>query len=203
MSATPFTIEDAKAANFSVVEEATKGRQAVHDVVVAMQANRRAGTACTKTRGKVRGSNRKLWRQKGTGRARVGDRRSPIWVGGGVAHGPIPHSYAKSVNKQTKRLAFRKALSERILAGDVHVADAFAVGDGKTKSFVKELAGLHGTPKVLIIAAAFDDKTYLAARNVGTALLMTASEVNVEQLLRYDGIIIARDAFDTLAARTA
>ncbi|MEZ5327709.1 MAG: 50S ribosomal protein L4 [Verrucomicrobiales bacterium] len=201
MSATAFTIESAKIASFRVIED-DKGGQAVHDMVTAMRANRRSGTACTKTRTEVAGSGKKPWRQKGTGRARAGRITSPIWRGGGITFGPRPRSYAKSVNKRTKQLAFSKALSERILAGDVLTSDSFAIADGKTKSFVNEMSALGMPAKTLIISAAFDEKTYLAGRNVQKTLLMTAAEVNTEHLLYFDKIIITSDALQTLAART-
>src|ERR1700761_739783 len=94
------TIEEAKQANLNLVEEGSKGRQALHNAVVAYRANRRSGTACTKTRGEVAGRGKKLWKQKGTGRARMGSRRSPIWVGGGVVFGPRPRDYSKTIPKK-------------------------------------------------------------------------------------------------------
>src|ERR1043165_7727112 len=117
-TATILTVEAAKAANIPVVENG-KYTQVVHDTVVAYQANRRSGTACTKTKATVNLSGAKPWRQKGTGRARAGYKASPVWVGGGVVFGPKPRSYSKKVNHKVKRIALRKALSERIKAGDV------------------------------------------------------------------------------------
>src|SRR6202012_847024 len=107
---------------FALIEDG-KGSQAVHDTVVAYQAAQRSGTACTKTVGDVAGTNKKPWRQKGTGRARAGSFRSPLWAGGGVVFGPKPRDFGKKVSKKTKQLALRKALSERIKAGDVVVVD--------------------------------------------------------------------------------
>ena len=202
MASSVLTLESAKAANISVVEN-SRYTQTVHDVVVAMRANRRSGTACTKTRGEVRGSNKKLYRQKGTGNARAGERRSPTRVGGGVAHGPKPRDYSKKVSKKTKRIAFRKALSERIKMADVLTIPGFSVADGKTKSFIAALNAIVVSPKVLIIAAAFDEPTYLAGRNYSGALLMTANEVNTEHLLNYRKIIVTADALETLSRRTA
>src|SRR6478735_9653623 len=118
MSVKTFTAEDAQAANLVLVG-AEKGRQAVHDLVVAYRANRRSGSACTKTRGEVSGNNRKIYKQKGTGGARHGDKRAPIFVGGGVVFGPRPRDYSKKVPKTTRRLALLAALSARINAGDV------------------------------------------------------------------------------------
>lgn len=202
MAAQVLTLDGAKAANISVVENG-RGTQAVHDAVTAMRANARSGTACTKTRGEVSGSNKKLYKQKGTGNARCGERRSPTRVGGGTAHGPKIRDYSKKVSRKTRKLAFSKALSERIKAADVLTVNSFAVSDGKTSSFVRELAALAPGTKVLIIAAAFDGMTFRAARNHSHSLLMTADEVNTQQLLRYNKIVITADAMETLARRTA
>ena len=202
MAASVLTLDSAKNANIRVIENG-RGTQAVHDAVVAMRANRRSGTAKTKTRGEVAGSNKKMYRQKGTGNARMGEKRTPVRVGGGTAHGPKPRDYSKKVSKKTRKLAFAKALSERIKAGDVLSIAAFSVADGRTASFKKHLATLTESTKVMIIAAAFDESTYLAARNFAPTLLMTADEANTEQLLRYDKIIVTADAMETLARRTA
>src|SRR5262245_42185857 len=115
--------------------EGGKGTQAVHDVVVAYQAAQRSGTACTKNVGEVAGSNKKPWRQKGTGRARAGSFQSPLWVGGGVVFGPKPRDFSKKVSRKTKQLALRKALSERLSAGDVLVVDDLKLESAKTKEF--------------------------------------------------------------------
>lgn len=203
MAAQVLTLDGAKAAKISVIENG-RGTQAVHDAVTAMRANARSGTACTKTRGEVAGSNKKIYRQKGTGNARAGEKRTPTRVGGGTAHGPKPRDYSKKVSRKTRKLAFSKALSERIKAGDVLTINAFGIKDGKTSSFIKEISTLAPqTPKVLIIAAAFDEVTYRAARNHGAALLMTADEANTQQLLKYRKIIITADAMETIARRTA
>ena len=202
MAATVLTIDSAKSANIRVIENG-RGTQAVHDAVVAMRANRRSGTAKTKTRGEVAGSNRMMYKQKGTGNARMGEKRTPVRVGGGTAHGPKIRDYSKKVSKKTKKLAFAKALSERIKTGDVLSIPEFSVKDGKTASFIKQLAALTDSTKVMIIAAAFDGTTYLAARNFGKALLMTADEANTEQVLHYDKIIVTADAMETISRRTA
>ena len=202
MAATVLTIDSAKSANIRVIENG-RGTQAVHDAVVAMRANRRSGTAKTKTRGEVSGSNKKMYKQKGTGNARMGEKRTPVRVGGGTAHGPKIRDYSKKVSKKTKKLAFAKALSERIKTGDVLSIPEFSVKDGKTASFIKQLASLTDSTKVMIIAAAFDGTTYLAARNFGKALLMTADEANTEQVLHYDKIIVTADAMETISRRTA
>src|SRR6266568_4594711 len=120
---------------FALIENG-KGTQAVHDAVVGYLANQRMGTACTKNVGEVAGSNKKPWRQKGTGRARAGSFQSPLWVGGGVVFGPKPRDFSKKVNNTTKRLSLRKALGERLKAGDVTIVDTFTFAAPKTKDFV-------------------------------------------------------------------
>ena len=202
MSATVFTAEEAQKAKIELITDSEKGRQAVHDVVVAMRANRRAGTASTKTKGEVALSGAKPWRQKGTGRARAGDKASPIWVGGGVVFGPRPRSYAKNTPKKVKVLAFRKALSERILAGDVLLVEAFAVKEAKTKNFVSLISETaKDARKTLVIGVGFDENTYLAGRNVQNALLVRAADVNTEQLLGFDKIVVTKEALATLSER--
>ena len=202
MSATVLTADAAKAANITLIEGG-RGTQAVHDVVVAMRAARRSGSANSKTKAEVNLSGAKPWRQKGTGRARAGYKSSPIWRGGGVVFGPKPRDYTKKVSKTVRRLAFQKALSERIQAGDVLTVDAFAVKESKTKSFLGLLKELTDAKKVLLISDSFDDNTYKAARNVKPVLLATAADVNTEQLLAFDKILITGKALEQLAGRTA
>lgn len=202
MGATVLTLDAAKKANIAVIENG-KGTQAVHDVVVALRAARRSGSANTKTKAEVNLSGAKPWRQKGTGRARAGYKSSPVWTGGGVVFGPKPRDYSKKVSKSVRQLALRKALSSRIAAGDVLVVNDFAVGEPKTKKFLAALQAVTPEQKVLIISRAFDDKTYLAARNVQPTLLMTAAEVNTEQLLAFRKIVITNDALGQLAERTS
>src|SRR5205809_1894266 len=124
MSAKVLTKAAAQEAKIDVIENG-RYTQAVHDTVVALRAGRRSGSANTKTKAEVNLSGAKPWRQKGTGRARAGYKSSPVWVGGGVVFGPKPRDYSKKVNKKVRRLAFRKALTERINAGDVLTVDKF------------------------------------------------------------------------------
>src|SRR2546425_133239 len=163
MSAKVLTVEDAKAAKFELIENG-RGTQAVHDAVVAMRAARRTGSASTKTKATVNLSGSKPWRQKGTGRARAGYASSPVWVGGGVVFGPHPRDYSKKISKTTKRLAFRKAISSRILAGDVLTVDGFQVKEPKTKQFLALVKSATPAEKVLIVSDKFDENTYKAAR---------------------------------------
>src|SRR5712691_12630311 len=123
--------------------EGGKGTQAVHDAVVAYNANQRMGTACTKNVGEVAGSNKKPWRQKGTGRARAGSFASPLWRGGGVVFGPKPRDFRKKLSKSTKQLALRKALTERLKSGDVLVLDELKLASPKTRDFIEVLNQLE------------------------------------------------------------
>ena len=201
MSATILTADAAKKAKLELITDG-KGTQAVHDVVVAMRANRRSGTASVKTKATVNLSGKKPWKQKGTGRARAGYASSPVWSGGGVVHGPHPRSYAKKTPKAVKKLAFRKALSARVLSGDVLVVDSFEIKEGKTKAFVNLIKGLAGdVRRTLVVSVSFSENTFLAARNVAGDLLMTAAEVNTENLLAFDKIIITKDALEALGNR--
>src|ERR671922_607636 len=148
MSAKVLTKAAAKEAKLEIIEDG-RGTQAVHHTVVAMRAARRSGSANTKTKAEVDLSGAKPWRQKGTGRARAGYKSSPIWRGGGVVFGPKPRDYSKKVPKSVRRLAFRKALSERISAGDVLTIDKFVVPQLKTKAFVSLLKRAIDAPRVL------------------------------------------------------
>src|SRR5437763_10681582 len=182
MSAKVLTKAAAKEAKIDIIEDG-RGTQAVHDVVVAMRAARRSGSANTKTKAEVDLSGAKPWRQKGTGRARAGYKSSPIWRGGGVVFGPKPRDYSKRTSKSLRRLAFQKALSERIKDGDVLVMDVFAVSEIKTRMFIELVRKQTDARKVLLISDAFDEKTSISARNVKPVKLAKDSDVNAEELL--------------------
>ncbi len=182
--------------------EKGKGVQAVHDAVVAYLANQRAGTASTLRKGAVAGSNRKPWRQKGTGRARAGYRQSPIWRGGGVAFGPHPRSFRRGLTKGTARLAFRRAFSDRVEQGSVRVIDeAPGLAEPKTRLLVDwmQRQGVNGP--ALLICERIADPIRLAARNVPGMELVTAGHVNTYQILRYPAIMVLREAMPTLNKR--
>ena len=201
MSAKVLTKAAAKEAKIEIIEGG-RGTQAVHDAVVAMRAARRSGSANTKTKAEVDLSGAKPWRQKGTGRARAGYKSSPIWRGGGVVFGPKPRDYSKKISKSVRRLAFRKALSDRINAGDVLTIDNFAVPELKTKAFLALLKKQIDARKVLLISDAFDQTTFKSARNVKPVKLATASDVNTEQLLAFEKILVTHKALEQLAERT-
>ena len=200
MSAKVLTKAAAKEAKIEIIEDG-RGTQVVHDTVVAMSAARRSGSANTKTKAQVNLSGAKPWRQKGTGRARAGYKSSPIWRGGGVVFGPKPRDYSKKISKSVRRLAFRKALSERINAGDVLTIDKFVVPELKTKSFLELLKKQTDARKVLLISDAFDQTTFKSARNVELVKLATASDVNTEQLLAFEKILVTDKALERLAER--
>jgi large subunit ribosomal protein L4 len=186
---------------FELVENG-KGTQAVHDAVVAYQAAQRMGTACTKNAGEVNGTNKKPWRQKGTGRARAGSFQSPLWRGGGVVFGPKPRDFAKKVNAKTKQLALRKALSERLKAGDVLVVDDFKLGSPKTKEFVGVLSALDvdgGT--ALVVAQETDKNLSLASRNVPNVVVTNSESLNTYDVLRSDKLVFTKGAFEKVEAR--
>lgn len=203
MPATILSADTAKAANIQLTE-GYKGSQALNDAVVAYRANRRQSNAHTKNRSEVSGSGKKLWNQKGTGNARMGSKRSPIWSGGGVVFGPRNTTvYAKKLPKSTKKLALRAALTARILDGEVLTTASFAIADGKTKSFIAAINGLTTAKKVLLIGKGFDEVTFRAARNVQNVQLISADDVNAEHLLLYPSVVVTGDALETLAKRTA
>ncbi|ODU23204.1 MAG: 50S ribosomal protein L4 [Verrucomicrobia bacterium SCN 57-15] len=181
--------------------EASKGTQAVHDVVVAYMAAQRSGTACTKTMGEVAGSGKKPWRQKGTGRARAGSFASPLWRGGGVVFGPKPRDFSKKVTKKTRQLALRKAFTERVNAGDVVVIDEIKLDTPKTKTFVNLLRGLEADKGALIVADSGNDNLTRASRNVESVELTSSSNLNTYQLLRYNKVLITRSAMEALDQR--
>ncbi|HPA20299.1 MAG TPA: 50S ribosomal protein L4 [Verrucomicrobiae bacterium] len=201
MSAKVLTPESAKAALKVELIVGQKGSHAVHDVVVAMRANRRAGTACAKQRGEVAGTGSKPWRQKGTGRARSGQVRSPLWRKGGVVFGPRPRDYSKTTTKAIRRLALRKALSERIGAGEVAVVESMALESHKTKGFLGWLKQNDVDGSVLIVDTGRDPKMILASRNVPGTRLKTADEVNTEDVLRYDRILVTAAALERIGER--
>src|SRR5262245_20545032 len=185
---------------FELIEDG-RGTQAVHDTVVAYQAAQRMGTACTKTVGEVAGTNKKPWRQKGTGRARAGSFRSPLWAGGGVVFGPKPRSFAKKVNARTKQLALRKALSERLKAGDVVVVDDIKLSSPKTKEFLGVIGALELKGSTLVVATGADKNLTLASRNVPNVALATSETLNTYDVLRPSKLLFTKSAFEKVADR--
>jgi len=187
---------------FPVIEDG-RGTQAVHDAVVAYMAAQRSGTACAKTKGEVVGSGKKPWRQKGTGRARAGMVRSPLWRKGGVVFGPRPRDFGKKVNKTTRQLALRKALSERIKAGEVMIVDDFKLETHKTKDLLGVLAALKVEGTALVVSAEINRNLLLASRNIQDVDATTSDTLNTYQVLRFDRIVFTRSAFEKVEQRLA
>jgi large subunit ribosomal protein L4 len=185
---------------FPLVEDG-KGTQAVHDAVVAHQAAQRSGTACTKNVGEVAGTNKKPWRQKGTGRARAGSFRSPLWAGGGVVFGPRPRDFAKKISKKTRSLALRKALSERLKAGDVVVVDDLKLETHKTKEFIGVISALELKGTTLVISSGIDKNLTLASRNLEKVALATSDSLNTYDVLRPDKLLFTKSAFEKVSDR--
>ena len=185
---------------FEVIED-DKGNQAVHDVVVAHMAAQRSGTAKTKDRGEVSGTGKKPWRQKGTGRARTGSRRTNIFTGGGVVHGPHPRDLSKKVNAKTRQLALRRALSERIKDGEVIVVENLKLESHKTKDLHVQIEALAPKGTVLLVTGEADGNLSLAARNIPLVQLVEADCLNTYEVLRPDVIIISKDGLEKVVAR--
>lgn len=187
--------------------EFEKGEQAVHESVVAFLASLRAGSASTKTRSEKRGGGKKPWRQKGTGNARSGSSRSPIWTGGGVAFGPKPRKYDKNVNKKVRRLAVRRALAERINADELIVVDEFAFEKPSTKAAVAFLEAVNAADRPVVILSDDLSVDFTAAetaeksfRNVA-ALVVGASEANAYDVLSGKKVIITKAALEQIGQR--
>ncbi len=181
--------------------EGDKGLQAVKEVIVAINANNRQGTHSTKTRGEVRGGGKKPWRQKGTGRARAGSIRSPLWSGGGVVFGPKPRDYSKKINGKVKQLAFSRALFDRAVAGEIAVIDGFVATDAKTKAMNLVVTRIAPKGRVLLVDSGFAAETTRASRNIGRVSLQEAAKLNTLDLAQYKKIIVSTKALEAIIAR--
>lgn len=201
-----FDCQGVETGEYSLPEECLelqKGEQAVHETVVAFLAEQRAGTACTKTRGKVRGGGAKPFRQKGLGRARAGSIRSPLWTGGGTIFGPQPRDFSKKVNKKVRKLALKRAFSERVEEKAITLLESLELADGKTKSTKIMLANLKISGNVLLVVDDYDEKTICATGNLPDLVLRKASTVNVYELLRFDNLVYTRKALELFLQRLA
>lgn len=165
----------------------------LHEVIRIQLANRRAGTASTKGRSEVSGGGRKPWRQKGTGRARAGTIRSPLWKGGGVVFGPKPRKYALKVPKKVRRLALRIALSNKVRDQQMTVLDSFALERIKTKDFLKIIGDLQLEGRVLVVVDGRDEKVEKSARNIPWVKVLPTEGINVFDLLKYENLLLSRD----------
>ena len=180
-----------------------KGEQAVKDAITAIRNALRAGTASTKGKGEVAGSNKKPWKQKGTGNARAGFRQSPVWRGGGVAHGPKPRSYEQKLNKKVWSLAFARAFSDKLVAGDVIVVDAFSFEAPKTKLMAKFLKELGVDRTAVVVQKDVDDTVVLVTSNLPTIDYSTAQALDVYTVVANKKIVCDKAGFDAIMARIA
>lgn len=169
----------------------------LHEVVVAHLANKRQGTQSALTRAEVRGGGIKPWRQKGTGRARQGSTRSPQWRHGGVVFAPKPRDYSLHVNKKTRRLALKSALSAKVQAGEIYVVDKIELAEGKTKMMANALKGFD-VKKALVVLSGRDENVERASRNIPGVATTQVDNINTYDILKYDACIIAQDAISKL-----
>ncbi len=166
----------------------------MHQAVVMYLANQRRGTAATKTRAAVRGGGRKPWRQKGTGRARHGSIRSPIWVGGGVTFGPTPREYRFSMPRKARRQALRSALSSKVAAGNLIVLDDLQFDEPRTRNMVGVLRNLQAEGKSLVVTCDAGRNVFLSARNISGVVTSRAQDLNVYTVLNCDQLIMTKEA---------
>lgn len=172
----------------------TPNASAMHLCVIAYLANQRQGTQSTLTRAEVRGGGKKPWRQKGSGRARQGSIRSPQWTHGGVALGPKPREYGKTVNKKVRRLAMKSALSSKVAAEELIVLDSLEMNEIKTKEVVSVLKALETGKKVLIVLPEKNETVYRSARNIKGVKTTLVSTLNVYDILNCDSLVVLKDA---------
>ena len=173
----------------------------IYEAVKGYLANQRAGTSATKTRGDVRGSGKKLWKQKGTGRARVASLRSPLWKGGGNVHGPQPRDWSYELPKKMRRGAIRSVLSERLREGGLVVLENFELGSHKTKDFAATLATFGFDKRILIVASLDNDNLALSSRNLPNVTYISPNGVNVYELLTHEHVAFTKDAVSQLDAQ--
>jgi large subunit ribosomal protein L4 len=170
----------------------------IHAAVRNFMANARQGTSATKTRGDVSGSGRKLWKQKGTGRARIASLRSPLWKGGGNAHGPQPRDWSYNMPRKMRQGALRSALSERVREGNVFVVDGWAMEKPRTKDFSTSLNTLGLEGKTLIVDSLENENLILSARNFRRAKIVNSFGLNIYDLLYHDHLVLSRSAAEEL-----
>ncbi len=166
----------------------------MYDFVKMQLANKRVGTSSTKTRAEVSGSGKKPWRQKGTGRARVGNRRNPVWTGGGIAFGPRPRDYSYRLPRKVRKLAMKSALSSKVLENNIIVVDQLSFDEPRTKQMVATLQALNSSKKTLVITADGDANITKSARNIPGVKPLRVDYINVYDLLKYDTLLITKDA---------
>ncbi len=173
----------------------------IHQAVVMYHANTRQGTVSTKGRAEVSGGGKKPWRQKGTGRARAGSSRSPLWKKGGITFGPKPRDFSIEVPKKVRIAALRESLNAKFLNNELICVDNVDVTSGKTKEFAKILENLKLTGRVLAILDGCDEKTFLASRNIARLKLNRASDVTARDILSSKNLLVTKTALETLLKR--
>ncbi len=166
----------------------------MYDFVKMQLANKRVGTSSTKTRAEVKGSGKKPWRQKGTGRARVGSRRNPVWTGGGIVFGPKPRDFSYRLPRKVRKLAMKSALSSKVLENNLIVVDQLSFDEPRTKQMVATLQALNSSKKTLVITADGDANITKSARNIPGVKPLRVDYINVYDLLKYDTLLITKDA---------
>ena len=182
--------------------DAVASAATVHEVVRWQRACKRQGTHKVQTRGDMQGGGKKPWKQKGTGRARAGTRTSPVWVGGGVAHGPSPRDYSYSMPKKMKRKALSSVLSEKARANQLHVIDDLKVDSGKTKDLASILNKIKlGDNGLTIVTAEADEMLSRSARNYPNVIALPVEGVNVYDLLRHKDVLCTKASVEMLQAR--
>ena len=166
----------------------------LHQAVITQQANERQVLAHTKDRSEVRGGGKKPWKQKGTGRARVGSTRNPVWRGGGIAFGPKPRDYSFKLPRKVRRLALKSALSSKVMDSNIIVVDGLTFDEPKTKLMIETLAKLNACAKTLVITGDGDINVYKSARNIPGVKSLKADYINVYDVLKYETLLMTRDA---------
>lgn len=203
MSMLPVYNQEGKVIDKITVDEALfdgKVNEALlHQAIVMYQANTRRGSASTKKRSEVRGGGRKPWRQKGTGRARAGSIRSPLWKGGGVAHGPHPRDFSYSIPKKMKRLALKSSLNARFKDGKISVVDNIVLDTPKTKQFLSVLSSLEAGDRSLVILEHPNSNIMRASRNILHVTVRSADDFNAYDVLTHERVILSRKALETVA----
>lgn len=172
----------------------------LYEAVINYRANQRVGTASTKTRGEARGGGRKPWRQKGTGRARAGSNRSPIWKGGGTTFGPRPRDYSYSLPKKAKKSALKSALSMKLAEKQLLIVDALELKEPRTKEAAALIKGLK-VDSVLIVDRHDNKNLFLSARNIPKTKVVDVNQVNVYDVLNFNWLVLTKRAFDLLTEK--
>jgi large subunit ribosomal protein L4 len=181
--------------------DGNRGAIALRQCVVAYLANLRQGNACTKDRGEVSGTGKKPYRQKGTGMARHGSKRSPIWAGGGVVFGPKPRDFSQKLNRKIRNMALARVISDKINAGEFSLISEFDAAEPKTRAVAKLINLAVGNKSVLLISDVFSEKFVLATRNIGNVYMVNVSSANAYDIMRFKNVVVSESAIDSLLGR--